>query len=193
MASRSLVRVASRSLTPSGIAIARSKWHCDRSLRVALQSLAVLDFRRLHGSIHLGMGEDFSVKQQSELQKNLGADHRFFAFDAEVNGRMTGGRPWRATDKQRLSANRPKSGLWRSILARQILSLGPLILLSSSEDHYCTMVWQKIRSVSHFLQPPVIDKASKVKRKNVRKLKAWRLARKTKSSLHHDHFRAKYR
>ena len=96
----------------SGVAIARSKSHRDRSLRVdrdrslrlgvASQSLAVLDFRRLHGSnphdfsslkLHLGMGEDFSVKHQSELQKKLwAADHRFFAFDAEVNGRMTWGR-----------------------------------------------------------------------------------------------------
>ena len=75
----------------SGVAIARSKgigiahsvWHRDRSLRlgVALQSLAVFDFRRLHGSnphdfsspkLHLGMGEEFPVKQQSELSKNFG-------------------------------------------------------------------------------------------------------------------------
>ena len=67
----------------SGISIARSKWHRNRSLQVASQSLAVLDFRRLHGSnphefsslkLHLGMGEDFdfSVKQQSELQNKFG-------------------------------------------------------------------------------------------------------------------------
>ena len=90
-------------VAPGGIAIARSKWHCNCSLRVALrlllrvasQSRAVLDFRRLHGSNphdfsslkrHLGMGEDFSAKQQSKLQNILGADHRYFAFDAEVNG-----------------------------------------------------------------------------------------------------------
>ena len=80
-------------LAPSGIAIARSsgiciatacsKRHHDRSLRVASQSLAVLDFRRPHGSHHesarftslklqLGMGVDFSAKQQSNT-KNLWA------------------------------------------------------------------------------------------------------------------------
>ena len=64
------------SLTPCGIAIARSdSW-------VASQSLAVFDFRRLHCSnphgfsslkLHLSMGEEFSVKQQSQLQKKLWA------------------------------------------------------------------------------------------------------------------------
>ena len=75
------LQVASRSLAPSGITITRSEWHHDRSLRVASQSLAVLDFRQLQGSnsqdfnslkIHLGMEEDFSAKQQSELQNNFG-------------------------------------------------------------------------------------------------------------------------
>ena len=77
-----------------------------------------------------------------------------------------------ATDKYtQLSADGPKSGLLRSV-PRKISSLEALVSFSNSEGRYCTMVWQKIRSVSHFLQPPAIDKASGVKRKNVCKSKA---------------------
>ena len=121
-----------RSLAPRGITIARSEWHRVRSLRVASQSLAVVNFRRLHGSnphdfsslkLHLGMGEDFSAKQQSKLQKTLGADNLFFALDAKVNGKMTRGGPWGATDMYtRLTADRPKSGLLRNV-PRRISSL----------------------------------------------------------------------
>ena len=48
-----------------------------------------------------------------------------------------------------------------------------------------TVQWfgKKIRSVSHCLQPPTIDKASGVKRENVCKSKAWSLAWKGKHSL----------
>ena len=153
-------------LAPSGIAMAHSVWHRDDLLRVASQSLAVLDFRRLHGSnphdcsslkLHFGKGEDFSVKQQSELQKKKPL---LFCLRRRSKWENNWGRPSSATDKfTRLSADGPKSGLWR-INPRQILSLGPLVLFSSSEDHYCTIVWQKIGSVSHVLQPAAIDKTS---------------------------------
>ena len=86
----------------------------------------------------------------------------------------------------RLSASWPTSSLLRRV-PRKISSLKPRVSFSNSEGRYCTMVWQKIRSVSHFLQPPAIDKASGVKRKNICKSKAWRLARKWKHSLRHDH------
>ena len=73
----------------SSVAIARCNWHRDRSLRVASRSLAVFDFRQLHGSnphdfspvkLHLGKGEEFSVKQQSELQKNFGRRPSLFGL-----------------------------------------------------------------------------------------------------------------
>ena len=65
----------------------------------------------------------------------------------------------------RLSASWPTSGLLRSV-PRKISLLEPQVSFSNSDGRDCTMVWQKIRSVSHFLQPPPIDKASEVKRKN---------------------------
>ena len=167
----------------SGIAIARSKWHRDRSLRVSSWSLAPFGIaiaRSLwhHNRSPWWTSDNYMAQIRTILatwssslalertiilwnsnvsyKKTSGADDRFFAFDAKVKGRMTGGgpggRPWSATDKYtRLSADGLKSGLWRS-KPRQIFSLGPLVL-SSSEDHYCTMVSQKNRSVSlsHFL------------------------------------------
>ena len=82
-----------RSLAPTGIAIAHSVWHRDRSLRlgvtVASISLAVFDFRRLHGSnphdfssvkLHLGMVEEFLVKQQSEILKHFGRRPSLFGL-----------------------------------------------------------------------------------------------------------------
>ena len=83
-------KASERLLTPANVVChflrhtdlhcSRSDWHRDRSLRVASQSLAMVDFRRLHGSnphdfsslkLHLGMGEDFSANQLSKLQKNF--------------------------------------------------------------------------------------------------------------------------
>ena len=91
-----------------------------------------------------------------------------------VNGKMTGkpeSGPVASATCTRLSASWPTSGLLRSV-PRKISSLEALVSFSNSEGRYCTMVWQKIRSVSHFLQPPAIDKAFGVKRKNVCKSKA---------------------
>ena len=101
-----------------------------------------------------------------------------------VNGKMTGGGPWSATDKYtRLSADWPQSALLRSV-PRQISSLEPGVSFSNSEGRYCTMVWQKIRSVSHFLQPPAIDKASEVKRKKSMLIK-WRVDWREIESTHY--------
>ena len=57
---------------------------------------------------------------------------------------------------------------------RQILFIRASCSSWSSNGHTSTTVWQKIRSVPHFLQPPAIDKEARVKRKNVCKSKAWR-------------------
>ena len=57
-------------------------------------------------------------------------------------------------------------------------------MFSNSEGRYCTMVWQKIRSVSHFLQPPAIDKASEVKRKKSMLIK-WRVDWREIESTHY--------
>ena len=98
--------------------------------------------------------------------------------------KMTGGGPWRATDKYtRLSADWPQSALLRS-MPRQISSLEPRVSFSNSEGRYCTMVWQKIRSVSHFLQPPAIDKTSEVKRKKSMLIK-WRVDWREIESTHY--------
>ena len=97
---------------------------------------------------------------------------------------MTGGGPWSATDKYtRLSADGPKSDLLRNV-PRQISSLEPRVSFSNSEGHYCTMVWHKIRSVSHFLQPPAIDKAYEVKRKKSMLIK-WRVDWREIESTHY--------
>ena len=60
---------------------------------------------------------------------------------------------------------------------RQIVSLGLRVSFSSSEGHYCTMVWQKKkkkknRSAAHLLPPPAINKRKNVYKSNC--VKRWR-------------------
>ena len=63
----------------------------------------------------------------------------------------------------------------------------------NSNGHTSTTVWQKIRSVPHFLQPPAIDKKPESKRKMYVNQRRDEMARTWKHILRHDHFRAKYR
>ena len=63
----------------------------------------------------------------------------------------------------------------------------------SSNGHTSTTVWQKIRSVPHFLQPPAIDKEPESNAKKYVNQRRDKMARTWKHILRHDHFRAKYR
>ena len=63
----------------------------------------------------------------------------------------------------------------------------------SSNGHTSTTVWQKIRSVPHFLQPPAIDKEPESNAKMYVNQRRDEMARTWKHILRHDHFRAKYR
>ena len=63
----------------------------------------------------------------------------------------------------------------------------------SSNGHTSTTVWQKIRSVPHFLQPPAIDKEPESNAKMYVNQRHDEMARTWKHILRHDHFRAKYR
>ena len=63
----------------------------------------------------------------------------------------------------------------------------------SSNGHTSTTVWQKIRSVPHFLQLPAIDKEPESNAKMYVNQRRDELARTWKHILRHDHFRAKYR
>ena len=107
---------------------------------------------------------------------------------SSVNGKMTYKLYWESgpvasATCTRLSASWPTSGLLRSV-SRKISSLEPRVSFSNSEGRYCTMVWQKIRSVSHFFQPPAIDKASEVKRKKSMLIK-WRVDWREIESTHY--------
>ena len=124
----------------------------------------------------------------------LGADHRLLAFDAEVNGRMTGDGPSSATGKHtRLSADWPKSGLLRSV-PRQISSLKPRVSFSNSEGRYCTMVWPK--NQERITLPSTTSDRQSVQSQTQKcmKIKGVKIGAKMKAlTLRHDHFRAKYR
>ena len=63
----------------------------------------------------------------------------------------------------------------------------------SSNGHTSTTVWQKIRSVPYFLQPPAIDKEPESNAKMYVNQRRDEMARTWKHILRHDHFRAKYR
>ena len=63
----------------------------------------------------------------------------------------------------------------------------------SSNGHTSTTVWQKSRSVPHFLQPPAIDKEPESNAKMYVNQRRDEMARTWKHILRHDHFRAKYR
>ena len=63
----------------------------------------------------------------------------------------------------------------------------------SSNGHTSTTVWQKIRSVPLFLQPPAIDKEPESNAKMYVNQRRDEMARTWKHILRHDHFRAKYR
>ena len=63
----------------------------------------------------------------------------------------------------------------------------------SSNGHTSTTVWQKIRSVPHFLQPPAIDKEPESNAKMYVNQRRDEMARTWKHILRHEHFRAKYR
>ena len=60
-------------------------------------------------------------------------------------------------------------------------------------EHTSTTVWQKIRSVPHFLEPPAIDKEPESNSKMYVNQRRDEMARTWKHILRHDHFRAKYR
>ena len=63
----------------------------------------------------------------------------------------------------------------------------------SSNEHTGTTVWQKIRIVPHFLQPPAIDKEPESNPKMYVNQRRDEMAQTWKHILRHDHFRAKYR
>ena len=63
----------------------------------------------------------------------------------------------------------------------------------SSNGHTSTTVWQKIRSVPHFLQPPAIDKGPESNAKMYVNQRRDERARTWKHTLRHEDFRAKYR
>ena len=63
----------------------------------------------------------------------------------------------------------------------------------NSNGHTSTTVWQKIRSVPHFLQPPAIDKEPESNAKMYVNQRRDEMARTWKHILRHDHIRAKYR
>ena len=63
----------------------------------------------------------------------------------------------------------------------------------SRNEHTSTAVWQKIRSVPYFLQPPAIDKEPESNAKMYVNQRRDEMARTWKHILRHDHFRAKYR
>ena len=75
-------------------------------------------------------------------------------------------------------------------MPRRILSLGPLVLFSTSEDHNCTMFDKK--NQEHFTLPSTTSDWQSVRSQtqNVCKSKAWRLARKRENSLRHNYFHA---
>ena len=62
-----------------------------------------------------------------------------------------------------------------------------------SNGHTSTTVWQKIRSVPDFFQPPAIDKEPESNAKMYVNQRRDEMARTWKHILRHDHFRAKYR
>ena len=63
----------------------------------------------------------------------------------------------------------------------------------SSNRHTSTTVWQKMRSVPHFLQPPAIDKEPESNAKMYVNQRRDEMARTWKHILRHEHFRAKNR
>ena len=63
----------------------------------------------------------------------------------------------------------------------------------SSNGHTSSTVWQNIRSVPLFLQPPAIDKEPESNAKMYVNQRRDEMARTWKHILRHDHFRAKYR
>ena len=63
----------------------------------------------------------------------------------------------------------------------------------SSKGNTSTTVWQKIRSVPPFLQPPAIDKEPESNAKMYVNQRRDEMARTWKHILRHEHFRAKYR
>ena len=62
----------------------------------------------------------------------------------------------------------------------------------SSKENTSTTVWQIIRSVPHFLQPPAIDKEPESKAKMYVNQRLDEMAWTWKHILPHEHFRAKY-
>ena len=82
-------------------------------------------------------------------------------------------------------------------LLRKRATASPFTLAScyswSSNEHTSTTVWQKIRSVPHFLQPPAINKKPEWDEKMYVNQRRDEMVRTWKHILRHDHFRAKYR
>ena len=84
-----------------------------------------------------------------------------------------------------------------SCLLRKRATASPFTLAScyswSSNEHTSTTVWQKSRSVPHFLQPPAINKEPESDEKIYVNQRREEMVRTWKHILRHDDFRAKYR
>ena len=68
-----------------------------------------------------------------------------------------------------------------------------LLFLEQQGEHKYYSLTKKIRSVSHFLQPPAIDKEPESNAKMYVNQRRDEMARTWKHILRHEHFRAKYR
>ena len=173
-----------------GIAIDRSEraeWPRDRSpCSTSDDCMAQIRTILVPWSSILAWERTSQWNSNLSYERTLGADHPFSAFDAEVNGRMTGA----DLDAQRTSTGQNR--VFGKACHDKLFQLGLLFFFRAAR--VSTVQWfdKTIKSVSK-VPSPAIDKASEVKRKNVCKSKPWRLARKTKHSLRDDHFRSKYR
>ena len=176
-------------LAPSGIT--SFEWHRDRSLRVASQSLApreasqslaVPNFRRLHGSnlhdfsspkLHLGMGEDFSVKQQSELQKSFGRRPSLFCLRRRSKWENDWGRTLKRNGQVYAARQTGRKRVFGEACFGKFFHLGLLFFFQAAMIPY-TVQWfdQKSGAYHTSFNHQRSDKASDSKRKNVCKSKA---------------------